>query len=221
MCTTTMVATMQVEATNRRNRISSSLEKLPSDPALQGCEARKESNKLLSQPNEDHMGIKRKRSGVRFGGCMFFESYANSEEVSFDTLWYTNEERQQFRVQQKKDAKTMAKLMKKMQNTVVARVFQVCCSNKVSPQHVEELRRFLRRDSRFIGLERFSGKEVFCDRAQRYDCLLESIKVVQQYQFDGPDKKGQVLRMTCEELSRPSILFAQCLAQAAAATESS
>ena len=64
-----------------------------------------------------------------------------------------------------------------------------------------------------VGLERLADMELYCDRRRRYSDLIEAIA---HAQADPGMHSEEHLRHVCEQISRPSKLFARYLANAAA-----
>ncbi|KAL7578621.1 hypothetical protein ACA910_009768 [Epithemia clementina (nom. ined.)] len=74
-----------------------------------------------------------------------------------------------------------------------------------------------------VGLERLADKELYCDRRRRHSNLINAIAQVQAnldlYNCDN-DHRQAILRNVCEEISRPSKMFARYLAVAAESPDS-
>jgi hypothetical protein len=78
-----------------------------------------------------------------------------------------------------------------------------------------------------LGLERMAIRELAVDRSMRRQEMVETVLEMQEEameerhlsgcDFDA-DAQAEMMRQACEEISRPSRLFAQCLAQGQAAT---
>mmetsp|Transcript_7192 Transcript_7192/g.9335 ORF Transcript_7192/g.9335 Transcript_7192/m.9335 type:complete len:184 (-) Transcript_7192:185-736(-) len=172
------------------------------DPALRLC---------------DSIGKKQKLTAVRFGGHATFQRHPLHEKVSLEELWYSREDYTRFRSEQRGDAKIIARFAIKSKNTMIFRLFSKCCDGgEIPPELMDELVVSLKNRFSTTGLERYSSKEVFCDRLTRRGMLLDNVEMLQQYKFENEEKRTTCLRMACEELTCPTVVFAHLIAKAVA-----
>lgn len=71
------------------------------------------------------------------------------------------------------------------------------------------------------GLERIASKEVFQDKRQRREMILEAVLIIQEHSYESITQQQHFLAMACQEMSNPHRLLAQAIAQAAVLQESS
>ena len=145
---------------------------------------------------------------------VFRRSYVeDEEETQVSTSWYSEEDFQRFRNTFKNDCKRMAQ-HDPNSNKALIKLFQKCSdgvSFSMDKVLMEQLHKSLKDRSK-IGLERFSGKDVFRDKRARRQKVWDYVNEIQDREFLDVDAKSDLIRIACEEISRPSVLFAQYIA---------
>ena len=145
------------------------------------------------------------------------------DQVTTDKLWYNNQDFTEFRANFKRDSKLQirtAKMAGKSLDCYKQAFFM--CQNGIETldrEIAQPLECFLARPER-IGLERVSCLEVYNDKKERKKLLSESMQALQSHTClaaCSPSEKQDFISMACQEISRPSVLFAYQVALAAAA----
>uniref|UniRef100_A0A7S3DVN3 Uncharacterized protein n=1 Tax=Entomoneis paludosa TaxID=265537 RepID=A0A7S3DVN3_9STRA len=178
------------------------------DPALQETSSTVTVTGILKQqqsksPSKRAVGFSKKTTRFVY----------KKPSVSTDDLWYSNEEFAQFKVDFKQDAKAVARSAKKSDsgNQAVLEVFDECQRESLPSPSNPALQAFLQ-DATHTGLERMAAREIFADKGSRRKALYRALRQVQGLESSA------LLRTTFEQVSRPSVLFAHCIATAAAAS---
>ena len=147
--------------------------------------------------------------------------------IPAEDLWYTSDEFSSFHKTFHQDCKKMAK-RDPSDNKAINDAFEhanKCHSKQSSSTPMDNkilnaLRRSLKDRSK-IGLERFSSRTVFRDKRTRRSELWEAVMDIQAQHgpqqgssvgSEAANMQAEMMRVTCERISRPSVLFARYLA---------
>mmetsp|Transcript_18367 Transcript_18367/g.39684 ORF Transcript_18367/g.39684 Transcript_18367/m.39684 type:complete len:212 (+) Transcript_18367:72-707(+) len=129
-------------------------------------------------------------------------------------LWYNGDDFNAFRDDHMEEAKHLARSTK-WTNDAVLKTLKQCYGNEEKPDDktLKGLQHFLEKHQ-CAGLERFTSRELFRDKRDRRKKLAEILNEIQEHHFEDDELRDRVLRVACEKISRPSVLFAQSLAKA-------
>jgi hypothetical protein len=154
----------------------------------------------------------------------------NCCKEDYKDLWYTRLEYRQFKVATYYMAKEIAKSEASNKapfsyHRIMTRTYQVCCeaveerdTSLLSYHERRHLTRWAEVATSRLGLERWSVKSIQADKSDRRKELVELVMDLQNLPLpeDESMPRDEFIRQSCERLTRPSRLFARCLAEAQA-----
>mmetsp|Transcript_19319 Transcript_19319/g.41569 ORF Transcript_19319/g.41569 Transcript_19319/m.41569 type:complete len:196 (+) Transcript_19319:93-680(+) len=175
------------------------------DPALQDA-----STTVKKQPQQESSSKK----SVRFADTRkVFYRHRGQNSTPANKLWYKSKDFQLFRANFTKDAKQVARSMRKFEQNVVLTAFQDC---QDKPQQVPSanaaLQTFLE-DPTHRGLERMAAREIYCAKSMAIKEIRHTVMHIQTCELGSYSAEANMLRRNCARITRSSAAFAQCIAQ--------
>jgi HD-GYP domain-containing protein (c-di-GMP phosphodiesterase class II) len=167
--------------------------------------------------------------------CFDLDSTKEHENTSWckeDCIdaWYVKTEYRQFKVATYYMAKEIAKSEARNKapfsyHRIMTRAYQVCCETvdevdnaALSIHEKRHLVRWAEVATSRLGLEKWSVKSIQSDKSGRRKELVELVKDLQSIPLLEKEAmpRDEFIRQSCQRLTRPSRLFARCLAEAQA-----
>jgi hypothetical protein len=211
---------MRLRTTNSTSLIQTTVEDLVlQDSVPQATPRKKRSRRLTQKPINKSDNCRR----VHFEKPdKVFRRSPQHQNIPHSDLWYTEEDIQHFRYCFREDARTVARSSTPKYEQAVLRTFLKCYQSPTTKESVDrvlltDLREFLE-DRTKIGLERMTSREIFRDKQNRRRMLWNAVADIQLEQ-EPSTNRAKALRQACEEISRPSRMFAYYLGRAASSTK--
>mmetsp|Transcript_5285 Transcript_5285/g.10871 ORF Transcript_5285/g.10871 Transcript_5285/m.10871 type:complete len:217 (-) Transcript_5285:48-698(-) len=190
------------------------------DPALvQSCRSLKDTRS--SQP----------RKCVSFGAQILYTAPLQHLDVPVNELWYTPVDFRSMRLNYKYDMKRVTRKPKSnataVDKTIIDQAFAECLESAILSPHVaSNLAEYFATTPQCIGLERTTSKRLFQEKKERRQLVVQAMQRIQEemrsfennnYRDDPKvqDMGANLIRLACENITRPTVLFAHQLAVAA------
>mmetsp|Transcript_20091 Transcript_20091/g.43248 ORF Transcript_20091/g.43248 Transcript_20091/m.43248 type:complete len:214 (+) Transcript_20091:69-710(+) len=144
---------------------------------------------------------------------VFYRRNGQFEGVPKSTLWSSNKDFTAFRADFMQESKKVARSGSFENEYIVAahRASKDESSRVLDTALVARVEAFLKDPSR-VGLERMAAKEVFREKKLRRKTQWDTLNEVQSNEEIDQDMKVLLMSKACEQISRPSVMFARYLA---------
>ena len=130
--------------------------------------------------------------------------------IPASTLWYGSGDFASFKESIKIDVKRIARNCKK----AFVQVHKMCQTESYLDQALVlgAFRTLNLEVEEFSGLERLMSREIYSDKRHRRSLSFGVVDALQLTDFCDNELRDASMRYECERISRPSVLFAQCVA---------
>jgi len=166
--------------------------------------------------NKKSASKNKKKKKVHFNTKVrVFRQHKKRAQVEGSELWYQSEDYRLFQDVFKQDAKKVAQQAKSCpgNRALVTAFHQAQSGHSTQASESKDLKVFLS-NARTAGLERMADRSIFRDKSVRRQELWSRVGQIQAKVDVSDEQACSALRIACQQVSQPSVLFARCIASA-------